>query len=148
MQILNDFGWNSCSNTVCWDVVCDYAIGSYNDSIANGYSWQNADVVGQPHIITYHNSTFGFCFAQGGRDEQGGIVRISMAVVCYQYISACKQVVANGDTLDGCKMVVATYHALTANDDAWLFAPDFPGCELQAAFKNVAITDADIFCTF
>ena len=42
MQILNDFGWNSCCNTVCRDVVCNYAIGSYNDSIANGYSWQNA----------------------------------------------------------------------------------------------------------
>ena len=51
MQILNDFGWNSCCNTVCRDVVCNYAIGSYNGSIANGYSWQNADVVGQPHII-------------------------------------------------------------------------------------------------
>ena len=89
MQILDDFGWNSCCNAVGWDVVCHYTVGANNDSIANGYSWEHADVVGQPDIITYNNSTFGLDFAQGGRGEQGGVVRISMTVVCNQYIGTC-----------------------------------------------------------
>ena len=57
MQILNDFGWNSCCNTVCRDVVCDDRPCAYYGSVADSHPWQHRNVGAQPGILSNRDRT-------------------------------------------------------------------------------------------
>jgi len=65
-----------------------------------------------------------------------------MGVVGNQYVGASQQIIANGDTANGCNVVVASYGAVVADSDARLVAICSPCRQLQTALENIVVADA------
>lgn len=104
------------------NVVCHYAVGTNDGSVADGYAGQHANVVAEPHVVADDDRAFTHhrTLARGQLQVFAGVE--SVGIVGNQDVSARQQVVADGDAVGSSDVAIGTNQAVAAYSNAarWL----------------------------